>query len=97
MFIHFLLAVNSLFPPKKLNMAPQSSTPSEIDIWFNHASVALAKSERLVAGLLPPPTETELRNAKTQEQIQKEEQEMFTVAPDLYVMIESSRYGILYG
>lgn len=70
-------------------MAPQNSAPSEIDVWFNRASVALAKSERIAAGLLPPPSESELRYAKTEEQIRKEEQEMFTVAPDLYVVVSS--------
>jgi hypothetical protein len=70
-------------------MVSQSSTPSEIEIWFNRASVALAKSERLMSGLLPPPTESELKNAKTEEQVRKEEQEMFTVAPDLYVVVSS--------
>ena len=70
-------------------MAPQSSNPSEIDIWFNRASVALARSERIASGLLPPPSESELRNTKTEEQIRKEEQEIFTVAPDLYVVVSS--------
>lgn len=70
-------------------MSPSSSTPSDNDIYFNRAAVSLAKSERLMAGLLPPPTESELRNAKTEEQIRKEEQEMFTVAPDLYVVMSS--------
>jgi hypothetical protein len=70
-------------------MTRPSSIPSENDIHFNRAAVALAKSERLMAGLLPPPTESELRNAKTEDQIRKEEQEMFTVAPDLYEVVSS--------
>lgn len=75
-------------------MASQSSTPSEIDIWFNRASLALAKSERIASGLLPPPSESELRNAKTEEQRRKEEQEMFTVAPDLYVILSSRQVEV---
>lgn len=63
-------------------MAPQ---PSEADIIFNRANVALAKSQRLVASWLPPRTEEEMRTAKTDEEIGKEEQELFTPVPELYV------------
>ncbi|KAI4139536.1 MAG: hypothetical protein L6R39_006242 [Caloplaca ligustica] len=61
-------------------MAPQ---PSEADIIFNRANVALAKSQRLVASWLPPRTEEEMRTAKTDEEIGKEEQELFTPVPEL--------------
>ncbi|KAL8855371.1 MAG: hypothetical protein Q9198_010850, partial [Flavoplaca austrocitrina] len=60
-----------------------TAQPSEADIIFNRANVALAKSQRLVASWLPPPTDSELKNAKTEEQIEKEEQEMFTPAPEV--------------
>ncbi|KAL8745688.1 MAG: hypothetical protein Q9184_007842 [Pyrenodesmia sp. 2 TL-2023] len=61
-------------------MAPQ---PSEADIIFNRANVALAKSQRLVASWLPPRTEEEAKTAKTEEEIEKEEQELFTPVPEL--------------
>ncbi|KAL8852966.1 MAG: hypothetical protein Q9221_002216 [Calogaya cf. arnoldii] len=61
-------------------MTPQ---PSEADIIFNRANVALAKSQRLMASWLPPRTDSELKNAKTEEQIEKEEQEMFTPVPEV--------------
>ncbi|KAL8837610.1 MAG: hypothetical protein Q9170_002453 [Blastenia crenularia] len=61
-------------------MAPQ---PTEADIIFNRANVALAKSQRLVASWLPPRTEDEIKNAKTEEEIEKEEQELFTPVPEL--------------
>lgn len=64
------------------SMAPQ---PSEADIIFNRANVALAKSQRLVASWLPPRTEDEIKNAKTEEETEKEEQELFTPMPELYV------------
>ncbi|KIW08127.1 uncharacterized protein PV09_01061 [Verruconis gallopava] len=41
-------------PPKK------SSEPSEADVVFTRASVALAKSQRLIASWLPPKTQEEL-------------------------------------
>ena len=63
-------------------MAPEAS---EADIVFNRANVALAKSQRLVASWLPPRTEEELRSAKTEEEIEKEEQEMFAPVPEVYV------------
>lgn len=74
-------------------MSSIPSIPSEADIIFNRASVALAKSQRLIASWLPPPTASELAKAKTEEEIEKEEQEMFTPIPELYVtsMIQSAK------
>ncbi|KAI4286019.1 MAG: hypothetical protein L6R35_004520 [Caloplaca aegaea] len=61
-------------------MAPP---PSEADIIFNRANVALAKSQRLVASWLPPRTEAELKSTKSEEQIDQEEQELFTPVPEI--------------
>ncbi|KAL8842968.1 MAG: hypothetical protein Q9176_002271 [Flavoplaca citrina] len=60
-----------------------TAQPSEADVIFNRANVALAKSQRLVASWLPQPTDSELKNAKTEEQIENEEQEMFTPVPEV--------------
>ncbi|KAL8673114.1 MAG: hypothetical protein Q9168_002446 [Polycauliona sp. 1 TL-2023] len=60
-----------------------TAPPSEADIIFNRANVALAKSQRLVASWLPPRTDNELKSAKTDEQIEKEEQEMFVPVPEV--------------
>lgn len=57
--------------------------PSEADIIFNRASVALANSQRLIASWLPPPTASELANAKSEEDVEREEQEMFTPVPEV--------------
>ncbi|MCJ1256579.1 hypothetical protein MMC24_004403 [Lignoscripta atroalba] len=57
---------------------------SEADIIFNRANVALAKSQRLIASWLPPRTEEELRNVKSEEEIEREEEEMFAPVPELY-------------
>ena len=70
-------------------MPSYSSQPSEADILFNRASIALAKSQRLIASWLPPPTHSELANTKSEEQIEKEEQEMFTPVPELFVLSSS--------
>ncbi|KAL8809971.1 MAG: hypothetical protein Q9223_005069 [Gallowayella weberi] len=59
------------------------SRPSEANIIFNRANVALAKSQRLVASWLPPRTDDEVKNAKTEEQIEKEEQKIFTPVPEV--------------
>lgn len=72
-------------------MAPR---PSEADVIFNRANVALAKSQRLVASWLPPRTEAELQSSKSEEQIEKEEQELFTPVPELYVRITNSLYPV---
>lgn len=53
---------------------------SEADIIFNRASVALARSQRLIASWLPP---SELANAKSEEEVEKEEQEIFKPEPEL--------------
>ncbi|KAL8796757.1 MAG: hypothetical protein Q9182_007300 [Xanthomendoza sp. 2 TL-2023] len=59
------------------------SNPSEADIIFNRANVALAKSQRLVASWLPPRADDEVKNAKTEEQVEQEEHEMFTPVPEV--------------
>lgn len=69
-----------------------TTKPSEADIIFNRANVALAKSQRLVASWLPPRTDAELKNAKTDDQIEKEEQEMFTPVPEVYVRQQRVSY-----
>ncbi|MCJ1379817.1 hypothetical protein MMC17_002920 [Xylographa soralifera] len=58
-------------------------TTSEADIIFNRANVALAKSQRLIASWLPPRTEEELRNVKSEEEVEREEHEMFAPVPEL--------------
>jgi hypothetical protein len=63
-------------------MAP--SQPSEAEIIFSRASVALAKSQRLIASWLPPPTDEELRNTKSEEELEREEAEIFKAEPELY-------------
>lgn len=67
--------------------------PSDADIIFNRASVALAKSQRLIASWLPPPTPSELANAKSEEEIEREEQDIFTPIPELYVIRTRTREG----
>jgi hypothetical protein len=65
---------------------PKVKEPSEADIIFNRANVALAKNQRLVASWLPPPTTDELAGAKSQEELDKEEAEMFAPVPELSVI-----------
>lgn len=62
-------------------MAP---APSEADIIFNKANVALAKSQRLLASWLPPRKPEEQLNTKTDEELEKEEREMFVPMPETY-------------
>ena len=59
---------------------------SEADLIFARANVALAKSQRLIASWLPPRTEEELRNAKTAEEIEREEEEIFKPMPELLAL-----------
>lgn len=63
-----------------------SVSQSEADVIFNRANVALARSQRLVASWLPPKTAEELANAKSEEELLREEDEIFTPVPEKYVL-----------
>ncbi|EAL84596.1 hypothetical protein KXW98_003321 [Aspergillus fumigatus] len=59
-----------------------SISKTETDIILNKANVALARSQRLVASWLPPPTDEEKARVKTEEELQQEEDEIFTAVPE---------------
>ena len=60
---------------------------SSTDIILNRANVALARSQRLVASWLPPQTtEEQTSNTKSEEELRKEEDEIFTAVPETYVL-----------
>ena len=65
-----------------------SVAASEADVIFNRANVALAKSQRLIQSWLPPRTDEELRNAKSLEEIEREEEEIFKPVPELYLSLQ---------
>ncbi|KAF1812788.1 hypothetical protein P152DRAFT_326192 [Eremomyces bilateralis CBS 781.70] len=60
-----------------------SKPPSEADIIFNKVNVALAKQQRLVSSWLPAPTPAELAKRKTEEELEKEDHELFKSTPEL--------------
>lgn len=60
-----------------------SLSKSESDIILNRANVALSRSQRLVSSWLPAQTDDELAStAKTDEELQREEDEIFTAVPE---------------
>ncbi|KAJ5373817.1 Protein of unknown function DUF3245 [Penicillium concentricum] len=59
-----------------------SLSKSESDVILNRANVALSRSQRLVASWLPQQTTEELANPKTDEELQREEDEIFTAVPE---------------
>ncbi|KAJ5187339.1 hypothetical protein N7449_010333 [Penicillium cf. viridicatum] len=59
-----------------------SLSKSESDVILNRANVALSRSQRLVASWLPQQTTEELANPKTEEELQREEDEIFTAVPE---------------
>ncbi|OQD64847.1 hypothetical protein PENPOL_c007G08327 [Penicillium polonicum] len=59
-----------------------SLSKSESDVILNRANVALSRSQRLVASWLPQQTPEELSNPKTDEELQQEEDEIFTAVPE---------------
>ncbi|GMF79180.1 unnamed protein product [Aspergillus oryzae] len=52
-----------------------SLSKTETDVILNKANVALARSQRLVASWLPPKTQEEQANTKSEEALQQEEDE----------------------
>ena len=58
---------------------------NETDVIFNRANVALARSQRLIASWLPKAAD-EVANAKTEEQLRREEDEIFTPVPEKYAL-----------
>lgn len=74
--IHLLPSVQNKIKPG------MAVSKSESDVILNRANVALARSQRLVASWLPAQTEDELANTKSEEELQREEDEIFTAVPE---------------
>jgi hypothetical protein len=67
-------------------MVAKSKEPSEADIISNRINVRHADKLRLIASWLPAPTPEELSSAKTLEELEHEEKEMFAPVPELLVL-----------
>jgi Protein of unknown function (DUF3245) len=59
-----------------------SKDASEADVVFNRASLALAKSQRLIASWLPAKTADEAAGLKTEEELDLGDAEIFTPVPE---------------
>ncbi|KAL3436321.1 hypothetical protein BDV09DRAFT_193988 [Aspergillus tetrazonus] len=59
-----------------------SLSKADTDVILNKANIALARSQRLVASWLPAAPATGEDNAKTDAELQKEEEEIFTAVPE---------------
>jgi len=57
-------------------------TNHETDVILNRANIALARSQRLVASWLPARTAEELANTKSEEELLREEDEIFKPVPE---------------
>ncbi|KAL4869344.1 hypothetical protein BDV12DRAFT_185234 [Aspergillus spectabilis] len=60
----------------------QEKDGSDTDMILNKANIALARSQRLVASWLPAQPSTDESHAKTEEELQREEHEIFTAVPE---------------
>ena len=67
-----------------------SLSKSESDVILNRANVALARSQRLVSSWLPAQTDDELANVKSEDELQREEDEIFTAVPETYVLLDTT-------
>jgi hypothetical protein len=59
-----------------------ATSKSESDVILNRANVALARSQRLVSSWLPALTDDGLSHVKSEEELQREEDEIFTAVPE---------------
>ncbi|KAK2734868.1 hypothetical protein FQN57_001431 [Myotisia sp. PD_48] len=62
-----------------------STAPSEAEVIFNRANIALVRSQKLIASWLPPATDDDHGHSKTEEELQREEDEIFTAVPERQV------------
>jgi hypothetical protein len=62
---------------------PRSKEPSEAEVLFNRANVALAKNQRLVASWLAPRESSPATNPGLAPEKVIDEDEMFTPVPEL--------------
>lgn len=71
---------------------------SEPDVILNRANVALARSQRLVSSWLTPKDEDKHRDGqslpqpKSEEDLQREESDLFTPVPETYVFLSPLLY-----
>ncbi|KAF2803871.1 uncharacterized protein BDZ99DRAFT_575926 [Mytilinidion resinicola] len=59
------------------------AVPSEADVVYNRMAVVHAKHQRLIASWLPPKTPEELANAKSEEELEREEKAIFAAVPEV--------------
>jgi hypothetical protein len=87
--LNFLAQLSSIIKPSNLSQSsdtmPRPKEPSEADIVFNRANLALAKHKRLVASWLPPLSNEEQANRKSADELEKDEEEMFAPVPEMSV------------
>ncbi|KAI5239844.1 hypothetical protein E4T43_06475 [Aureobasidium subglaciale] len=61
----------------------KDSTPSDADVIFNRANVALARSQRLVQSWLPTKSAEDAAHHKTHQELLNEDEELFKSTPEL--------------
>ncbi|KAF2499953.1 hypothetical protein BU16DRAFT_577997 [Lophium mytilinum] len=59
------------------------AVPSEADVVYNRMAVVHAKHQKLIASWLPPKTPEELANAKSEEELEREEKAIFAPVPEV--------------
>ncbi|PWY69832.1 hypothetical protein BO94DRAFT_579071 [Aspergillus sclerotioniger CBS 115572] len=67
-----------------------ATSQAETDMILNKANVALARSQRLVASWLPAPVADDRTHVKSEEELQREEDEIFKAVPET----AQSRLGV---
>lgn len=62
---------------------PKDAAPTDADVIFNRANVALARSQSLIQSWLPPKTSQEVAHQKSEQELLKEDEELFKPVPEL--------------
>ena len=62
---------------------PKDAAPTDADVIFNRANVALARSQGLIQSWLPPKTSQEVAHQKSEQELLKEDEELFKPVPEL--------------
>lgn len=75
---------------RTVNPMSRTTRPPEADLVFSRSSLFAARSQRLLQALLGPQPSKDTDNAKTTEQLEEEEAEVFKPESDVYVDLQTA-------
>ncbi|PYH97472.1 hypothetical protein BO71DRAFT_417046 [Aspergillus ellipticus CBS 707.79] len=82
LFANIPVGIREFMKIEKKYRITMATSRAKTEIILNKANVALARSQRLVASWLPSSTTEDQANIKSEEELQREEDEIFTAVPE---------------